>query len=210
MIDWTIPETITAGFVITFALGIIYRFLGQRTDPKLLELFELQTNATSKRDEDNNTANERLADALDRNTETLVTVKSGIEMSFNAFAQSIQQMVSAITIEHRDQSSAIESIPNEIIPVINTLTQQLADQKGSVAQMTDTVDEQNAAIQQILAAVLRLESQMTLFQTENQRLGAEIQGAQVELSTIKADVSKLKPVDKPKTPGAPVTPKPKA
>jgi len=210
MIDWTIPETITAGFVITFALGIIYRFLGQRTDRKLLELFELQTNATSKRDEDNNTANERLADALDRNTETLVTVKSGIEMSFNAFAQSIQQMVSAITIEHRDQSSAIESIPNEIIPVINTLTQQLADQKGSVAQMTDTVDEQNAAIQQILAAVLRLESQMTLFQTENQRLGAEIQGAQVELSTIKADVSKLKPVDKPKTPGAPVTPKPKA
>ena len=50
---------------------------------------------------------------------------------------------------------------------------------------------------------------MALFQTENQRLGVEIQGAQTELATIKSDVSKLKPVEKPKSPGVPVTPKPK-
>ncbi len=86
MEGWTIPETITAGSVVVFALVIIYRFLGQRTDPKLLELFELQTNAAAKRDEDNSKDNERLAEALDRNTEALNMVKSGV----GSFARSIR------------------------------------------------------------------------------------------------------------------------
>ncbi len=196
MIDWTIPETITVGFVMVFALGLIYRFLGQRTDPKLLELFKTQMNAASKRDEDNNTANERLAEALDRNTITLDTVKSGIEMAFNAFASAIHEMVSSITIEHQAQLAAIGDIPAEIIPSIETLTQQLENQVGSVQQMNNAVGNQTETIQQILAAVLRLESKIGIFQTENQRLGNEIQKAQAELSTIKTDVANLKPIDK--------------
>jgi len=208
MIDWTIPETITASFVIVFALGLIYKFLGQRTDPKLLELFELQTKANTQRDQDRTNTYERLAAALDRNTDTLDTVKSGLELAFSGFAQSIQQMVSSITTEHQTQLAAIGGIPGAIIPTIEILTQQLEGHKGNVEQMTDTVEDQNGAIQQILAAVLRLEAQMTLFQTENQRLGVEIQEAQTELATIKADVSKLKPAEKPKSLGVPVTPKP--
>ena len=194
--NWTIPETITVGFVVVFALGLIYRFLGQRTDPKLLELFELQTKAASKRDEDNNNANERLAEALDRNTATLDTVKSGIELSFNAFAQSIREMVSSITLEHQTQLAAIGGIPAEIIPTINTLTQQLADQKGSVDEMNNAVGDQNEAIQQILAAVLRLEARVELIATNFQTLGTEIQETKDELANIKGDVSKLKPISK--------------
>lgn len=197
--SWTIPETITVGFIVVFAIGLIYKFLGQRTDPRLLELLELQTKTAAKRDEDNNEANTRLAEALDRNTLTLEAVKSGIEMSFNAFAQSIQQLVSSITSEHQMQLAAIGNIPATIIPAMDILTQQLESHTGSVEQMNDTVGNQNATIQEILAAVLRLESKIGIFQTENQRLGNEIQKAQVELSTIKTDVANLKPVDKSET-----------
>jgi chromosome segregation ATPase len=197
--QWTIPETITAGVVVVFAIGLIYTFLGQRTDPKLLELFELLTKAASKRDEDSNESNRRLAEALDRNTITLDAVKSGIESSFNAFAQSIQDMVSSITTEHQMQLAAIGNIPATIMPPLEEITRQLEDHKGSVTLMNNTVDNQKETVEQILAAVLRLETQIGIFQAENQRLGAEIQKAQNELVTIKADVANLKPIDKTET-----------
>ena len=198
MEGWTIPETITAGSVVVFALVIIYRFLGQRTDPKLLELFELQTNAAAKRDEDNSKDNERLAEALDRNTEALNMVKSGV----GSFARSIEQMVSSISIEHQKQLVAIGGIPGAIIPTIETMTQQLADQKGNVQQMNNTIEDQSDDIKKILNAVLRLETRVEtiannfdIFQSESKKLGGEIEETRKEITAIKSDVANLKPIE---------------
>lgn len=208
--DWTALETATFGSVMVIVLGLLYRFLGQRTDPKLLELFKAQMDAAAKRDEDNNETNEKLAEALNRSTAAFATVKSGMEMSFNAFAQSIQEMVSTVTSEHQMQLIAIGNIPTTIIPAIDTLTSKLENQIEDVQEMNNTVKSQDDAIQQILDAVLRLDSRVeTLisnfdtFQQESQRLGAEIQETKKELTTIKSDVSRLKPAiqtdsDKPK------------
>jgi methyl-accepting chemotaxis protein len=209
-----LPETITVGFVLVLIIGLIGRFLnnmGQRTDPKLLELFELQTKANANRDEAQNKTYERLANALDRNTDTLDTVKDGIENSFNSFTESMKHIVGTITTEHAEQFQAIQAIPGEIMPSIQILKQQLEDHKGSVEQMTDTVDNQNGTIQQILEAVLRLESKVEViagkfndFQENSRILGTEIKETQQEIVTIKGDIAKLKPIKEKKDDGQPI------
>ena len=81
-----------------------------------------------------------------------------------------------------------------------------------ISLMTDTIGNQNVAIQQILATLIRLEANVNLisakfdtFKAGSERLSAEIEDTKQQLGDIKNDVVKLK---KPKPPGVPVTPKP--
>jgi methyl-accepting chemotaxis protein len=199
MIEWTIPETITVGFVLVFAIGLIYKFLGQRTDPKLLELISTLTEASTKRDENRDKNDERQSQAWDRNTEIL----GAIEKAIVSFAQTVEELVSQDKANSA-QLAAIGEVSVAIMPAINEITQQLEVQKGSVQQMDDKVGGQNDAIQQILAAMLRVEGRIETIaqsfetlQADSKKLGNEIEETKQEITSIKGDVTKLKTVEKP-------------
>ena len=198
MDGWAIPETITAGTIAFLALVIVARFLGQRTDPKLLELFELQTKANSEREKAHNTNSDRLSKALDRNTEILDTVTKGIENVFISLATSFKEITETISSDHAKHEKAIHSLPGQILPTIKEITQQLQAQKGSVEKMNDVVDTQNGAIQQILDAILRLEKQVTeigndvkQFKSKGDELEINVTDVKLQIETIKQDVQKL-------------------
>lgn len=191
MEGWAIPETITTGTIVFFALLIIGKFIGQRTDPKLLEVFGVLTKSMSERDEAYNDNLERLSNALDRNTKVLDGVPDGMRIVFDAMAQSIiksfTDLIETNTTTHEEQTKSIHH-----------LISQVETQQGNVRKMNDTVDTQSEAIQKILETVTRLEQRINeisddvkMFKAKGEELSASVSNAHTQIKTVKNDVENL-------------------
>jgi hypothetical protein len=103
MMEWTIPETVTAGSVIITALILVYTMVKQRTDPRLLELMKTQTDLLKNQDDNSSKDNERFAASYDKNT-------LAIENLTNAFGTLVDKINS--TFEGIDKRSTSQYTAN--------------------------------------------------------------------------------------------------
>jgi len=183
-------ETATAMTVAALAMLIMWKFMGQRTDPKLIALFETMTKATAERDEGRDNADERLALALDRNT-----------AAFSAFTNSIRQIVSTISTGQTTQGQAITTG----IATLQQNTEGVNDMKTELESVLAELQAMRLDMQTLIETVNRATDELKDTVT-SKTAEYETRINQVELSV--KDLQPEEPPIKPKPPGVPVTPKP--
>lgn len=188
-------ENATAMTIVGLALMIMWRFMGQKTDPKLVELLELITNAGSKRDDDSRKAYNRLVIALEGNNEEWSTVKESIGLLIDT----MQKFITDIPIAHAAQNEAIAAIPEAIIPSIDILS-------VNVKEYTDKTEE---ARQGIMETMTPLEQSLREIRDELQALRESIdtrwRGLKEEVDTKTEQIeSRLLQVEKTATQETPV------
>jgi len=143
-------ENATAMTIVGLALMIMWRFMGQKTDPKLVELLELVTNAGSKRDDDSRKAYNRLVIALEGNNEEWSTVKTSIGLLINT----MQKFMTDIPIAHAAQNEAIATLSIDvkeytdkteearqcIMDTVNPFKQELTEIRDELRKLCKSVD----------------------------------------------------------------------
>lgn len=100
--EWSLPETVTAGSVIFAALAIVFAIVKQRTDPKLLELMRTQTDLLRNQDDNNSRDNERFAASYDKNTAAI----DALSKSFDAVLGKINSTFEGIEKRSNEQYTA--------------------------------------------------------------------------------------------------------
>jgi len=111
-----------------------------------------------------------------------------IEATITTFADIIKELMETNQQEHSKQLSAID---NAIIPAIDILKDEIQGQRGEVTIMSNSVTNQEQAIQQILASLQRVEQSLQTIASGVDTLNADLDTQKNEILTIKADMSKL-------------------
>jgi len=165
-------ENATAMTIVGLALLLLMRFMGQKTDPKLIELFEMSINAASKRDDDNRDTYNRLATALE--------VISGLMV--------------AIPAAHQAHSVAIDAVPGKINPSIDKINDTIVDN-------TESVDTMNGKLEELVAKVEKLCIDMALVLKYIKQAKEESEAPTEPIAPVidpgEPSIGKLKTVGKP-------------
>jgi myosin heavy subunit len=231
--EWSPEQVQTVGQVfaaLIAAFGLIivgvFRVVGQRTDPKLMELYKLQQESNDKQAETRSKDYERLANALDRNTDTLQTVESGLEAMFRGWTTAIKEMIGSIAKEHASQLTATQSIIPAIKEEFNVLKTQLSETEKSNKGITQVVEgmgkTHSNGINQLIEIVLRVEKRLEdvvesleTLQGENREqekrnrerekaIKDELEKTTQDMNVIRGDVLKLKKPPQPTPDNQPI------
>ena len=163
----TTLENATAMTIVGLALLLLMRFMGQKTDPKLIELFEMSINAASKRDDDNRDTYNRLAAALE--------VISGL--------------IVAVPAAHQAHSVAIDAVPGKINPFIDKIN-------NNIVEHTESVDTMNGKLAELVTKVEELCIDMALVLEYIKQVKEESETPTEETTPIKPDSAEPQPETK--------------
>ena len=174
-------ENATAMTIVGLALLLLMRFMGQKTDPKLIELFEMNINAASKRDDDNRDTYNRLAAALEVISGLMVTVPAA----------------------HQAHSVAIEAVPGKINPSIDKINDNIVGNTESVEAMNGKFEDVEKAVRDMGAEIKTLSANMVMVLKRLDELKSESETPTEEIHITQTQTGIPPPkvtVDKRQTP----------
>jgi len=222
--EWTAPETITVGTIIFGVLMLLNRFIGQRTDPKLLEVFHRAMDGFSdvrstmlQNTEKTNQAYSLLAENVRVSNQASMALVNRVELSEKNAIDSYERVISVFSTfsesvfgQHKIHLEATQGI----VPQLETKLTELENQQRKTEQsnqgLKDVMDNatttQNQILREIQAAVARIELGLEKWERDSSE---QIEKIEQDLAVVKADIAKVHAAPEPAPANQPIVkPKP--